>query len=166
MTVREACSFFRDRPALVRKLSHLAEAGLGYLRLGQSATTLSGGEAQRLKLAEAISRGKGHTLYVFDEPTTGLHLDDVATLLGCLNRLIERGNSVLVVEHHLEVVRNADWIIDLGPEAAGGGGRVVAAGPPEEIASCPRSITGRYLAPLLAKGEEPLDGIARGSERL
>ena len=150
MTVREARWFFRDRTGLVRKLDTLVDAGLGYLRLGQPAPTLSGGEAQRLKLAEAVARGtRGSTLYVFDEPTTGLHLDDVATLLGCFRRLLDRGHSVLVVEHHLEVLRAADWIVDLGPEAAGEGGRVVAAGPPEAIAAEPASLTGRFLAPLL-----------------
>ena len=162
MTVRDAMWFFRDRPALVKKLENLVEAGLGYLRLGQAATTLSGGEAQRLKLAEAISRGQGRTLYLFDEPTTGLHLDDVATLLSCFNRLLERGHSVIVVEHHLDVMRAADWIIDLGPEAAEAGGQVVATGPPEAVAACPGSITGCYLAPLLDGHEQQKASEAGG----
>ena len=162
MTVSEARWFFRDRTGLGRKLDTLVDAGLGYLRLGQPATTLSGGEAQRLKLAEAVARGtRARTLYVFDEPTTGLHLDDVATLLGCFRRLLDRGHSLLVVEHHLEVIRAADWILDLGPEAAGGGGQIVASGPPEAIAADPGSITGRFLAPLLGvvRAFEPASAV-------
>jgi excinuclease ABC subunit A len=158
MTVAEAIRFFRDRPKLVKRLSLLGGVGLGYLRLGQAAATLSGGEAQRLKLAEAMSKGRGRTLYLFDEPTTGLHLEDVATLMTCLRRLLEHGHSVLVVEHHLDVIRSSDWIIDLGPEAADAGGNLVVCGTPEQVARCTDSLTGRYLAPLLARsGRTPAE---------
>jgi excinuclease ABC subunit A len=152
-TVDEALRRFRHQPALGRALWHLAEVGLGYLRLGQPATTLSGGEAQRLKIARelaAAGRRRGRKLYLLDEPTTGLHVDDVRVLLGVLDRLVDQGNTVLVIEHHLDVIKRADWVIDLGPGAGEDGGRVVAAGPPEEIARAPASLTGRYLAPLLA----------------
>jgi excinuclease ABC subunit A len=151
-TVDEALRRFRHQERLGRSLWHLAEVGLGYLRLGQSATTLSGGEAQRLKIARelgAAGRKRGRTLYILDEPTTGLHLDDVRVLLGVLDRLVDQGNTVLVIEHHLDVIKKADWVIDLGPGAGAEGGRVVAAGTPEQLATNPASITGRYLAPLL-----------------
>ncbi|MDP3775777.1 MAG: excinuclease ABC subunit UvrA [Gemmatimonadales bacterium] len=152
-TVDEAIRRFRHQEKLGRALWHLTEVGLGYLRLGQPAPTLSGGEAQRLKIARELSaagRKRGRKLYILDEPTTGLHLDDVRVLLGVLDRLVDAGNTVLVIEHHLDVIKKADWVIDLGPEAGAGGGRVVAAGPPEVIAAHPESWTGRYLAPLLA----------------
>jgi excinuclease ABC subunit A len=151
-TVDEAMRRFRHQERLGRALWHLAEVGLGYLRLGQSATTLSGGEAQRLKIARelaAAGRTRGRKLYILDEPTTGLHLDDVRVLLAVLDRLVDAGNTVLVIEHHLDVIKRADWVIDLGPGAGAEGGRVVAAGPPEEVAATPGSETGRYLATVL-----------------
>lgn len=146
MTVREAISFFADVPRLVAKLKVLQNVGLGYLRLGQSATTLSGGEAQRVKLAAHLMQqnSKG-VLYIFDEPTTGLHFDDIAKLLDAFQQLIHKGGSLLIIEHNLEVIRAADWIIDLGPEGGEAGGRIVAEGPPEAIAACEASYTGRYL---------------------
>ncbi|ROR34852.1 excinuclease ABC subunit UvrA [Inmirania thermothiophila] len=153
MTVEEARAVFANIPALARRLDVLLEVGLGYLRLGQSATTLSGGEAQRLKLARELARrDTGRTLYILDEPTTGLHLDDIARLLEVLERLVAHGNTVLVIEHQLDVVKRADWIIDLGPEGGAGGGEVVACGPPEAVAEAARSHTGRFLRPLLAAG--------------
>jgi excinuclease ABC subunit A len=153
LTVDEAIRRFRHQERLGRALWHLSEVGLGYLRLGQPATTLSGGEAQRLKIAReltAAGRKKGRKLYLLDEPTTGLALDDVRVLLGVLDRLVDQGNTVLVIEHHLDVIKRADWVIDLGPGAGDDGGRVVAAGPPEQVARTADSITGRYLAPLLS----------------
>jgi len=152
-TVDEAIRRFRHQERLGRALWHLSEVGLGYLRLGQPATTLSGGEAQRLKIAReltAAGRKRGRKLFILDEPTTGLHVDDVRVLLGVLDRLVDAGNTVLVIEHHLDVIKRADWVIDLGPGAGEEGGRVVAAGTPETIVRCEASVTGRYLAPLLA----------------
>ena len=150
LTVKEALGFFAEAPKLLGKLKVLVDVGLGYLRLGQSATTLSGGEAQRVKLAShlATASSKG-TLFIFDEPTTGLHFDDIAKLLDAFQRLIRNGGSILIIEHNLDVVRSSDWVIDLGPEGGEGGGRIVAAGTPEDIAAAPDSYTGRYLRPLL-----------------
>ncbi len=146
MTVREALAFFAAYPRITSKLKLLADIGLGYLRLGQSATTLSGGEAQRVKLAAHLARARcDRTLYIFDEPTTGLHFDDIAKLLGAFRRLIESGGSVLVIEHNLEVIKTADWVIDLGPEGGERGGRIVVEGPPERVAACAQSYTGRFL---------------------
>ena len=146
MTVREALGFFAAYPRITSKLKLLADIGLGYLRLGQSATTLSGGEAQRVKLAAHLARARcDRTLYIFDEPTTGLHFDDIAKLLGAFRRLIESGGSVLVIEHNLEVIKTADWVIDLGPEGGDRGGRIVVEGPPERVAACAESYTGRFL---------------------
>jgi excinuclease ABC subunit A len=146
MTVDEAHVFFRNVPLIARKLETLSLVGLGYMHLGQQATTLSGGEAQRIKLATELSRAStGRTLYILDEPTTGLHFDDVKRLLGVLNRLVEKGNTVLVIEHNLDVIKNADWIIDLGPEGGNKGGEVVAVGTPEDVAKVKRSYTGQYL---------------------
>jgi excinuclease ABC subunit A len=146
MTVREALTFFASAPRITRKLKPLDEVGLGYLRLGQSATTLSGGEAQRIKLASYLARETSEkTLFIFDEPTTGLHFDDINKLLVAFRRLIETGGTVLIVEHNLDVIRTADWVIDLGPEGGAGGGFLVAAGPPEEIARREESWTGRFL---------------------
>jgi len=146
LTVHEALTFFGDVPRLVAKLRVLDEVGLGYLRLGQSATTLSGGEAQRVKLAAHLAQAScKDTLFLFDEPTTGLHFDDIATLLDAFRRLIKSGGSVLIIEHNLDVIRSADWIIDLGPEGGDAGGSIVAEGPPEEIAASGASYTGRYL---------------------
>jgi excinuclease ABC subunit A len=146
LTVREAISFFSEVPKLVDKLKVLADVGLGYLRLGQSATTLSGGEAQRVKLAGHLCHAScDGTLFIFDEPTTGLHFDDIAKLLDAFQRLIHNGGSILIIEHNLDVVRSADWIIDLGPEGGDLGGRIIAQGTPEQIAECRTSYTGRYL---------------------
>ncbi len=146
LTVREAISFFSEVPKLVDKLKVLADVGLGYLRLGQSATTLSGGEAQRVKLAGHLCQASCQgTLFIFDEPTTGLHFDDIAKLLDAFQRLIHNGGSILIIEHNLDVMRSADWIIDLGPEGGDAGGRIVAQGTPEQIAECKASYTGRYL---------------------
>ena len=150
MTVEDALGFFDAVPRIKQKLKTLNDVGLGYIHLGQSATTLSGGEAQRVKLATELSkRSTGNTLYILDEPTTGLHFEDVRVLLEVLHRLVDRGNTVIVIEHNLQVVKTADWVIDLGPEGGGGGGRVVAEGPPEVIAADPTSYTGQHLAPLL-----------------
>ena len=150
MTVEEGLQFFSNMPKLARKLQTLCDVGLGYVKIGQSSTTLSGGEAQRVKLATELSkRGTGKTIYILDEPTTGLHSDDVAKLLTVLNRLCENGNTVLVIEHNLDVIKTADHIIDLGPEGGDGGGTVVCTGTPEEVAACERSYTGKYLKPLL-----------------
>jgi excinuclease ABC subunit A len=146
LTVKEALAFFSDTKRLVSRLKVLADVGLGYLRLGQSATTLSGGEAQRVKLASHLAQATCHgTLYIFDEPTTGLHFDDIAKLLTAFQRLIENGGSILIIEHNLDVIRSADWVIDLGPEGGDAGGNIVAEGTPEQIAAAPNSYTGRYL---------------------
>ena len=146
MTVERAHEFFRAIPAIENKLNVLEEVGLGYVHLGQPATQLSGGEAQRIKLATELSRrATGKTLYLLDEPTTGLHFDDVRRLLGVLHALADKGNSVLVIEHNLEVVKCADWVIDLGPEGGGLGGEIVAEGTPREVAKVKKSYTGQYL---------------------
>jgi excinuclease ABC subunit A len=158
-TVDQALRCFHKQPRLARALWQLQQVGLGYLRLGQPATTLSGGEAQRLKIARELTlagtrstRGGGRRqhLYILDEPTTGLHLDDVRTLCRVLDRLVDAGHTVLVIEHHLDVIKRADWIVDLGPGAGAEGGRVVAAGTPEEVARAAESVTGRYLQDLVA----------------
>ncbi len=150
MTVEDALAFFKDLPAIANKLSTIAEVGLGYIKLGQSATTLSGGEAQRIKLAAELSkRATGKTLYILDEPTTGLHFADVHKLLALLQRLRDQGNTIVVIEHNLDVIKSADWIVDLGPEGGDRGGMVVAEGTPEEVAAHPTSYTGKFLAPLL-----------------
>ena len=165
LTVKEALQFFASAPKIVDKLRVLEEVGLGYLRLGQSATTLSGGEAQRMKLAAHLQpaarearrlsqstdepRRRRHILYIFDEPTTGLHFDDISKLLSAFRRLIDAGGSILVIEHNLEVIKTADWVIDLGPEGGERGGHIVGAGPPEAIADLPNSYTGKFLAGIL-----------------
>ena len=150
MTVEEAVIFFEDIPWLHDRLKILEEVGLGYLQLGQSATTLSGGEAQRVKLsAELGKRDTRKTLYLLDEPTTGLHFADVDNLLTVLQRLVDRGNSVVVIEHNLDVIKTTDWVIDLGPEGGNGGGKIVAQGTPEEIARRAGSFTGEYLRKVL-----------------
>ncbi|MGI8498761.1 MAG: excinuclease ABC subunit UvrA [Gemmatimonadaceae bacterium] len=152
MTVEDGCAFFENQPRIRQKLTTLMDVGLGYVHLGQSATTLSGGEAQRVKLAAELSkRDTGRTFYILDEPTTGLHFEDVRLLLEVLHRLVDKGNSVLVIEHNLDVIKTADWIIDLGPEGGARGGDVVAVGTPEKVARVPESHTGRYLQPLLAR---------------
>jgi excinuclease ABC subunit A len=152
MTIDEAAGLFQPIPKIHRKLSTLQEVGLGYIRMGQPATTLSGGEAQRIKLAAELSkRSTGKTMYILDEPTTGLHFEDVKKLLGVLHRLVEQGNSVLVIEHNLDVIKTADYVIDMGPEGGNAGGRVIASGTPEEIAMSPHSHTGRYLADMFRR---------------
>jgi excinuclease ABC subunit A len=152
MTVEDACEFFVNQPRIHQKLQTLFEVGLGYIHLGQSATTLSGGEAQRVKLASELSkRDTGRTFYILDEPTTGLHFEDVRVLLDVLHRLVDRGNTVLVIEHNLDVIKTADWIVDLGPEGGNRGGTIVAAGTPEHVAAVPASHTGAFLKPLLAR---------------
>ncbi len=152
MTVEEALEFFSSIPSIRRKLQTLHDVGLGYIHLGQQATTLSGGEAQRVKLATELSKiATGRTLYILDEPTTGLHFDDIKMLLRVLNRLVDKGNTVIVIEHNLDVIKTADWIIDLGPEGGDGGGEIIAAGTPEKIAETPGSHTGEYLKKELAK---------------
>ncbi|MBD3669207.1 MAG: excinuclease ABC subunit UvrA, partial [Gammaproteobacteria bacterium] len=155
MTVEDARSFFDAVPALARKLQTLMDVGLSYIRLGQSATTLSGGEAQRIKLARELSkRDTGNTLYILDEPTTGLHFADIKQLLGVLHELRDRGNTIVVIEHNLDVIKTADWIVDMGPEGGDKGGSLVVAGTPEQVASHKYSYTGQYLKPVLAKGKK------------
>jgi len=150
MPVSEAVDFFANQPAISRYMRTLTDVGLGYVRLGQPAPTLSGGEAQRVKLAsELAKRSTGHTIYLLDEPTTGLHFDDVRKLLTVLSRLVDQGNTVLVIEHNLDVIKSADWVIDLGPEGGSGGGSIVATGTPEDLANVEGSHTGRYLRDLL-----------------
>ncbi len=152
MTVEDAYVFFQPVPVVAQKLKTLLDVGLSYVRLGQNATTLSGGEAQRVKLAKELSkRSTGRTLYILDEPTTGLHFHDIAQLLGVLERLRDEGNTVVVIEHNLDVIKTADWIVDLGPEGGDGGGRVLGVGTPEQIAALPESYTGQYLKTVLAR---------------
>ena len=153
MTVEEALSFFENQPRLVPKLQTLMDVGLGYVKLGQSSTTLSGGEAQRVKLATELSRrSTGSTFYILDEPTTGLHVYDVSKLIDVLRKFVEAGNTVLVIEHNLDVIKCADWIIDLGPEGGDGGGRIVAEGTPEQVCEVSESFTGQYLKKALKIG--------------
>jgi len=143
-------AFFAQQPKILRKLQTLSDVGLGYVKIGQPATTLSGGEAQRVKLAtELMKRPTGKTIYILDEPTTGLHTADVHRLVNVLERLVANGNTVVVIEHNLDVIKTADYIIDLGPEGGVGGGTLVACGTPEEIAACPASYTGQYLKSVL-----------------
>ena len=150
MSVDEATAFFENFSALQRLVQVLQDVGLGYLKLGQPSNTLSGGEAQRIKLAAELARlDTGKTLYLLDEPTTGLHFDDIRRLLEVLQRLVDRGNTVIVIEHHLDVIKCADWILDLGPEGGAAGGRIVVAGTPEEVAATEDSQTGQFLRPLL-----------------
>jgi excinuclease ABC subunit A len=151
LTVEDAHGFFGAVPTLARKLKTLLDVGLGYIKLGQSATTLSGGEAQRVKLALELSkRDTGRTLYILDEPTTGLHFADIEMLLRVLHQLRDAGNTIVVIEHNLDVIKTADWLIDLGPEGGAGGGRVVAVGTPEQVATNPAGYTGRFLSAMLA----------------
>jgi excinuclease ABC subunit A len=150
MPIEEAAEFFAAVPAIARHMNTLQEVGLGYVRLGQPATTLSGGEAQRVKLASELQkRSTGRTVYVLDEPTTGLHFEDIRKLLGVLSSLVDKGNTVLVIEHNLDVIKTADWLVDMGPEGGSRGGTVVAEGTPEEVAAVPESHTGTFLAPIL-----------------
>jgi excinuclease ABC subunit A len=152
MPIEKAVEFFESIPAIHRYLKTLCDVGLGYVRLGQSAPTLSGGEAQRVKLATELQRrSTGRTIYVLDEPTTGLHFEDVRKLLGVLQRLVDTGNTVVVIEHNLDVIKSADWVIDLGPEGGSGGGTVIATGTPEEVAKNKASYTGKFLAETLKR---------------
>jgi excinuclease ABC subunit A len=152
MTVEQAREFFDPVPVIARKLQTLVDVGLSYITLGQSATTLSGGEAQRVKLALELSkRDTGRTLYILDEPTTGLHFQDIEMLLSVLQRLANNGNTIVVIEHNLDVIKTADWIVDLGPEGGDGGGRILVAGTPEQVVKCKTSHTGRFLKPMLER---------------
>lgn len=152
MTVEEATHFFENIPKIKRKLQTLVDVGLGYITLGQQATTLSGGEAQRVKLASELhKRSTGRSIYILDEPTTGLHVDDISRLLKVLNRIVENGDTVVIIEHNLDVIKTADHIIDLGPEGGEGGGTIIATGTPEEIAQNKGSYTGQYLKPVLER---------------
>src|SRR5258707_4251674 len=152
MTVEEGIELFSAVPAIRKVLELLQRVGLDYIHVGQQATTLSGGEAQRVKLAKELSkRATGRTLYILDEPTTGLHFHDVAKLLDVLHELVEQGNTVVVIEHNLEVIKTADWVIDLGPEGGDGGGEIVASGTPEDIVKVKRSYTGQFLGPVLVR---------------
>jgi excinuclease ABC subunit A len=152
MPIEEAADFFAAVPAIARHMQTLNDVGLGYVRLGQPAPTLSGGEAQRVKLASELQkRSTGRTIYVLDEPTTGLHFEDIRKLLQVLQGLVDKGNTVIVIEHNLDVIKNADWIVDMGPEGGHGGGRVIAEGTPEDVAQVDESHTGRFLAPVLAR---------------
>ena len=154
MTVEEALDFFSAYPRITRKLQTLYDVGLGYIRLGQSSTTLSGGEAQRVKLATELSRtSTGKTFYVLDEPTTGLHMADCERLVSVLRQLAKGGNSVLIIEHNLDVIKACDYVIDLGPEGGNGGGTLVCEGTPEEICDCEKSYTGQFLKPALEKSK-------------
>jgi excinuclease ABC subunit A len=160
MDVNEALEHFANIPKIQRKLQTLVDVGLGYIKLGQSATTLSGGEAQRVKLSKELSRvSTGDTVYILDEPTTGLHFADIQKLLDVLHRLTDAGNTVIVIEHNLDVIKTADWIVDLGPEGGAGGGQIVAQGTPEEVAQIEASYTGQFLQRILSildgKGKDP-----------
>jgi excinuclease ABC subunit A len=162
MTVREALTFFSSSPKVLRRLQVLDEIGLGYLRLGQPATTLSGGEAQRIKIAAHLSSHTGdRILYILDEPTTGLHFDDIAKLLAAFRKLLLAGHSLLVIEHNLDVIKTADWVVDLGPEGGAEGGQVIAVGTPEQIVKVEASYTGRYLREVLAVGRSNAYGMGR-----
>jgi excinuclease ABC subunit A len=150
MPCEEALTFFANQPVISRHMQTMVDVGLGYVRLGQPAPTLSGGEAQRVKLSsELAKRSTGHTIYLLDEPTTGLHFEDVRRLLTVLSRLVDQGNTVLVIEHNLDVIKTADWIIDLGPLGGSGGGTIVAEGTPEHVATVPESFTGQFLTRVL-----------------
>ena len=150
MTVEEAFEFLSAVPMIARRLQTLLDVGLGYVKLGQSATTLSGGEAQRVKLSRELSkRDTGRTLYILDEPTTGLHFHDIDQLLEVIHRLRNNGNTIVVIEHNLDVIKTADWIVDLGPEGGDGGGEIIASGTPEQISQCSHSFTGQFLLPVL-----------------
>ena len=152
MPCEEALGFFENQPAIVRHMQTLVDVGLGYVRLGQPAPTLSGGEAQRVKLAsELAKRSTGHTMYILDEPTTGLHVEDVNKLLTVLSRLVDQGNTIVVIEHNLDVIKSSDWVIDLGPNGGDGGGTVIAEGTPEKVAKTQASFTGEFLRPILNK---------------
>jgi excinuclease ABC subunit A len=150
LSIEEAAEFFEPITSIHRYLKTLVEVGLGYVRLGQPAPTLSGGEAQRVKLASELQkRSTGRTVYILDEPTTGLHFDDIRKLLKVINGLVDKGNTVIVIEHNLDVIKTSDWIVDMGPEGGGGGGTVVTAGTPEDVANDPSSYTGKFLGEML-----------------
>ena len=150
MTINQAVEFFESIPNIYIKLKAIQDVGLGYLKLGQSCTTLSGGESQRIKLAAELAKKEtGRTLYIFDEPTTGLHFEDIRQLLSVFGKLVDRGNSVIIIEHNLDVIKSADWIVDMGPEGGNGGGRVVAEGTPEDVAKSAGSYTGEFLRDVL-----------------
>ena len=152
MTIEDAVDFFANIPSIIQKIRTIRDVGLGYITLGQQSTTLSGGEAQRVKLAtELAKRDTGNTFYILDEPTTGLHFEDVRLLLEIMHRLVDRGNTVLVIEHNLDVIKTADWIVDLGPDGGSRGGTIVAAGTPEDVAKAKRSHTGHYLSQILGR---------------
>ena len=163
MTIEECADFFRAVPSIRDKMETLKDVGLGYIHVGQAATTLSGGEAQRVKLSKELSRrSTGKTLYILDEPTTGLHFEDVRKLLEVLHKLVDQGNSVVVIEHNLEVIKTADWIIDIGPEGGSGGGMVNAAGTPEDIIKVKSSYTGQYLK-IHLDAQKPAKGKSKAS---
>lgn len=165
MTVEDALSFFENIPKIKRKLQTLYDVGLGYITIGQPATTLSGGEAQRVKLASELhKRSTGRTLYILDEPTTGLHVDDIARLLVVLQRLADNGDTVLVIEHNLDIIKTADYIVDLGPEGGAGGGTIVASGTPEEITEVEESYTGRYLKPVIERDKTRMKSLLKAKE--
>jgi excinuclease ABC subunit A len=173
MTIEEAAEHFENIPAIKRKLDTLLRVGLGYIKLGQSSTTLSGGEAQRIKLTRELSKKcTGKTIYLLDEPTTGLHFHDVKKLISVLNRLVAKGNTVVVIEHNLDVIKSADYIIDLGPEGGNAGGEIIAEGTPEEVSTVQGSYTARFLAPKLSKSyldmseEEPFDAVFEDGEEI
>ena len=152
MTVEEACAFFKDMPLIYDKFKALKDVGLSYIKIGQSATTLSGGEAQRIKLAKELSKkDTGNTIYILDEPTTGLHSDDIKKLLCVLHKLVEQGNTIIVIEHNLDVIKTSDWIIDVGPHGGEKGGYIVAQGTPEEVSENPNSLTGKFLKETIEK---------------
>ncbi len=166
MTVEEGVGFFAAVPSIRDKLETLHRVGLGYIKIGQQATTLSGGEAQRIKLSKELSRrATGRTLYILDEPTTGLHFHDVAKLLEVLHELASAGNTVVVIEHNLEVIKTADWVIDLGPEGGDGGGKIVAVGTPEDVAKVKESYTGKFLRDLLARRPVAAAKVVAGAVR-
>jgi excinuclease ABC subunit A len=157
MTVEEATTFFANVPSIANKMKTLNDVGLGYMRLGQPATTLSGGEAQRVKLATELSRrATGRTMYILDEPTTGLHFADVERLLQILQRLVDAGNSIVVIEHNLDVIKSADWLIDLGPHGGDAGGQVIALGTPEDVAANEQSFTGHFLKRMFSEAAVPI----------
>jgi excinuclease ABC subunit A len=146
MTINQACEFFENVPNILQKIKTIQDVGLGYIKLGQPSTTLSGGESQRIKLATELSKkDTGKTLYILDEPTTGLHFEDIRILMGVIRRLVDRGNTVIIIEHNLDVIRQADYIIDMGPEGGRGGGTVLSTGTPEEVANSDKGYTPRFL---------------------
>jgi excinuclease ABC subunit A len=160
MTVEEAAKFFENTPRISRKLTTLLDVGLGYIKLGQSSTTLSGGESQRIKITRELSKNKtGHVVYMLDEPTTGLHFDDTKRLIRVLNRLVDNGNTVYIIEHNLDVIKSCDYLIDLGPEGGAAGGKLLAEGTPEEVAEIAGSHTGKFLQKILNRPQEEL-GLA------